>query len=180
MYGAGLERIVELADAGTRDEMSKDSLVAGLLMIHDLYPVPIEERVVQALDTVQAVHGVARRQRRAARDRGRDREAAARGQLQVVPGVVVDARAGGAPGARGGGAGPARDGRGGRLEEEEAEVTGVALPMVNGAPAWHTLDIGAPEALAATDVDGVPLFVANVDGTLLAYRNTCAELRRRA
>ena len=28
MYGAGLERIVELADAGTRDEMSKDNLVA--------------------------------------------------------------------------------------------------------------------------------------------------------
>ena len=53
MYGAGLERIVELADAGTRDEMSKDSLVAGLLMIHDLYPVPIEERVIQALDTVR-------------------------------------------------------------------------------------------------------------------------------
>ena len=53
MYGAGLERIVELADAGTRDEMSKDSLVAGLLMIHDLYPVPIEERVAQALDTVR-------------------------------------------------------------------------------------------------------------------------------
>ena len=53
MYGAGLERIVELADAGTRDEMAKDSLVAGLLMIHDLYPVPIEERVTQALDTVR-------------------------------------------------------------------------------------------------------------------------------
>ena len=53
MYGAGLERIVELADAETRDEMANDSLVAGLLMIHDLYPVPIEERVVQALDTVR-------------------------------------------------------------------------------------------------------------------------------
>ena len=53
MYGAGLERIVELADDSTRDEMAKDSLVAGLLMIHDLYPVPIEERVAQALDTVR-------------------------------------------------------------------------------------------------------------------------------
>src|SRR4029450_11886682 len=53
MYGAGLERIVELADAGTREEMAKDSLVAGLLMIHDLFPVPIEERVAQALDTVR-------------------------------------------------------------------------------------------------------------------------------
>ena len=53
MYGAGLERIVELADEGTRDEMAKDDLVSGLLMIHDLYPVPLEERVTQALDTVR-------------------------------------------------------------------------------------------------------------------------------
>src|SRR5688572_14878268 len=53
MYGAGLERIVELADDGTRDEMAKDDLVSGLLMIHDLYPVPLEERVTQALDTVR-------------------------------------------------------------------------------------------------------------------------------
>ncbi len=30
-------------------------------------------------------------------------------------------------------------------------------------------------ALVATDVDGVPLIVANVDGTLLAYRNACAD-----
>ena len=32
----------------------------------------------------------------------------------------------------------------------------------------------------ATDVDGVPLVVANVDGTLLAYRNTLRGLRRHA
>src|SRR6186713_2561994 len=54
MYGAGLERIVELIeDEGTRDRLAADELVAGLLMIHDLYPVPLEERVVQALDTVR-------------------------------------------------------------------------------------------------------------------------------
>ena len=37
----------------TREEMAADSLVSGLLMIHDLYPVPIEERVKEALDTVR-------------------------------------------------------------------------------------------------------------------------------
>ena len=78
----------------------------------------------EALDTRQAVHGVARRQRRAARDRGRGREAAPRGQLQVVPGVVVDARAGGAAGARDGGARPRGHGRGGVVEEDEAGVSG--------------------------------------------------------
>ena len=30
-----------------------DELVSGLLMIHDLYPVPIEERIMEALDTVR-------------------------------------------------------------------------------------------------------------------------------
>jgi hypothetical protein len=53
MYGAGLERIVELADAATREQMAKDDLIGGLLMIHDLFPVPIEERVMEALDTVR-------------------------------------------------------------------------------------------------------------------------------
>ena len=40
---------------------------------------------------------------------------------------------------------------------------------------WRTLEIEPPDSLAAADVDGVPLFVANVDGTLLAYRNSCAD-----
>jgi len=62
----------------------------------------------------------------------------------------------------------------GVLEEEE-EVTGIALPMANGAPSWHTLDIAPPELLTGTDVEGMSLFVANVDGTLLAYRNQCAS-----
>ena len=54
MYGAGLERIVELIeDEETRDRLASDELVAGLLMIHDLYPVPIEERVMAALDSVR-------------------------------------------------------------------------------------------------------------------------------
>src|SRR4029453_2335974 len=53
MYGAGLERIVELIDdEETRGRLAADELVAGLLMIHDLYPVPPEERVTQALESV--------------------------------------------------------------------------------------------------------------------------------
>jgi Fe-S cluster biogenesis protein NfuA/nitrite reductase/ring-hydroxylating ferredoxin subunit len=59
--------------------------------------------------------------------------------------------------------------------DEEEEVTGIALPMANGAPSWHTLDIAPPELLTGTDVEGMSLFVANVDGTLLAYRNSCAS-----
>jgi Fe-S cluster biogenesis protein NfuA/nitrite reductase/ring-hydroxylating ferredoxin subunit len=63
----------------------------------------------------------------------------------------------------------------GVVEEDEAEVTGIPLPILNGSPGWHTLDIDAPELLAATTVDGMALVVANVDGTLLAYRDQCAS-----
>jgi Fe-S cluster biogenesis protein NfuA/nitrite reductase/ring-hydroxylating ferredoxin subunit len=174
MYGAGLERIVELADAGTRDEMSKDGLVAGLLMIHDLYPVPIEERVIQALDTVRPYmeshggnvellgieDGIAKLRLegscKSCRASSSTLELAVRQALEeAAPDLLgMDVE--------------------GVLEEEE-EVTGVALPMVNGAPSWHTLDIAAPDALTATAIDDVSLFVANVDGTLLAYRNKCAD-----
>jgi Fe-S cluster biogenesis protein NfuA/nitrite reductase/ring-hydroxylating ferredoxin subunit len=173
MYGAGLERIVELADPGTRDAMSKDDLVAGLLMIHDLYPVPIEERVMQALDTVRPYmeshggnveflgieDGVAKLRLegscKSCRASSSTLELAVRQALEEAAPDLLGMDVEGV--------------------QDEEEVTGVALPMVNGAPGWHILDLDPPLALAATSVDGVALFVANVDGTLLAYRNTCAS-----
>jgi Fe-S cluster biogenesis protein NfuA/nitrite reductase/ring-hydroxylating ferredoxin subunit len=175
MYGAGLERIVELSDEGTRDAMAEDDLVAGLLMIHDLYPVPIEERVLQALDSVRPymeshggnvellgiVDGIAKLRLegscRSCRASSSTLELAVRQALEQVA--------------------PDLEGMDVEGVEEEPEISGVPLPVVqvNGAPGWHTLSIEAPDSVAATDVDGVPLFVANVDGTLLAYRNACAD-----
>jgi Fe-S cluster biogenesis protein NfuA/nitrite reductase/ring-hydroxylating ferredoxin subunit len=172
MYGAGLERIVELADAGTRDEMSKDSLVAGLLMIHDLYPVPIEERVAQALDTVRPYmesHGgnveLLGIEDGIAKLRLEGSCKSCRASSSTLELAVRQALEDAAPDLLG-------------MDVEgvvEEEVTGVVLPMVNGTPAWHTLNLDPPVTLAATHVEGIPLFVANVDGTLLAYRNTCAS-----
>jgi Fe-S cluster biogenesis protein NfuA len=66
LYGAGLDRILGiLADAGDaglpiRDALLDDGIVSSLLLIHGLYPVPLEERVVEALDSVRpflASHG---------------------------------------------------------------------------------------------------------------------------
>ena len=174
MYGAGLERIVELADAGTRDEMSKDSLVAGLLMIHDLYPVPIEERVMQALDTVRPYmesHGgnveLLGIEDGIAKLRLEGSCKSCRASSSTLELAVRQALEEAAPDLLG------MDVEG--VMEEEEEVTGIALPMANGAPSWHTLDIAPPELLTGTAVDGMSLFVANVDGTLLAYRNSCAS-----
>lgn len=59
MYGDGLERIVATirssreAGATILDELCQDGAVASLLLIHDLYPVGLRERVLEALDTVR-------------------------------------------------------------------------------------------------------------------------------
>jgi len=55
MYGAGLERIMEALEQApeVRDQVADDGVVASLLLIHDLYPVPLEERVHQALGRVR-------------------------------------------------------------------------------------------------------------------------------
>ncbi len=59
MYGDGLARIMEVigesrqAGATILDQLGQDGAVASLLLIHDLYPVSLEERVTEALDTVR-------------------------------------------------------------------------------------------------------------------------------
>jgi Fe-S cluster biogenesis protein NfuA len=66
LYGAGLERILGvIADAGEgaihiRNALLDDGIVASLLLIHGLYPVPLEERVREAVESVKpflASHG---------------------------------------------------------------------------------------------------------------------------
>jgi nitrite reductase/ring-hydroxylating ferredoxin subunit len=61
-------------------------------------------------------------------------------------------------------------------DAEPEPPPGFALPMAGG-PSWFDLDGVAElplEQLRAMDVAGMPLVVANVEGTLLAYRNACA------
>jgi Fe-S cluster biogenesis protein NfuA len=59
MYGDGLRRIIEtietsrVAGATILDQLAQDGAVASLLLIHDLYPVSLQERVLEALDTVR-------------------------------------------------------------------------------------------------------------------------------
>ena len=62
-YGAGLRRILQLADdegaldAGLLDRLLADQLVASLLVIHDLHPVDLATRVQHALDGVRPYSG---------------------------------------------------------------------------------------------------------------------------
>ncbi len=56
LYGEGLDRIVEVLaehDDGTLAEaLGEDELVAHLLLLHGLHPVPVEQRVQGALESV--------------------------------------------------------------------------------------------------------------------------------
>jgi Fe-S cluster biogenesis protein NfuA/nitrite reductase/ring-hydroxylating ferredoxin subunit len=56
-YGAGLARVVELADEELLARLTGDELVASLLVVHDLHPLGTEERVVAALDRVRPYLG---------------------------------------------------------------------------------------------------------------------------
>ena len=177
MYGEGLERIVAaLDDAGApgaaiRSALAMDGVVGSLLLIHDLHPVPVAERVSQALELVRPYmesHGgdveLLGVQDGIAHLRLQGSCRSCRASSATLELAVRQALEEAAPDLRG-------------MEVEgiaEPEPAGVALPM---APAWFDIEGVAalpPDALQAATVAGRPLVVANVAGTLLAYGNACA------
>ena len=201
MYGAGLERIVELlagaGEAGREiaSSLSDDELVATLLLIHDLHPVPLEDRVRVALDSVRPYmesHG-GNVELLSVQDgvatihlRGSCSDCAASAvtlelaikqaleeaapDLEGLEVLGVAAQTTGGPGL------PMVTGN------MPPAVTGMELPVVMTGPApqpsWVEVQSVAglaDGALTAVSVAGSDLVVANVDGTLLAYRDRCAN-----
>ncbi len=191
-HGDGLARLLSTMDVGTAREMVEaDEVVASLLLIHDLYPVALEERVVEALDSVRPYM----------ESHGGDVDF-----LGVEDGVAHLRLQGSCSGCAASSATlelaikkalseTAPDLLGIEVEGIEAEPThgppdigGTALPLAghgaapgNGAvPAlsgWQDVDAVASLAdgqMAAQVAGGVELLVANVNGTLLAYLNACA------
>src|SRR4051812_9014507 len=53
LYGEGLERIMAALDEDTGRRLAEDGVVASLLLMHGLYPVPLAERVREALESVR-------------------------------------------------------------------------------------------------------------------------------
>jgi len=174
MYGAGLERIVgALTDAGADGErlaasLAEDPLVATLLLIHDLHPVGLEQRVQEALDSVRPYmeshggnvellsleNGVAR-----IHLQGSCSDCAASSVTLEL--AIKQALEQAAP------------------DLEGLEVEGVkAQPTAGSESAWvdvESVSDLADGSLTAVNVVGRELFVANVDGDLLAYRDRCAS-----
>jgi Fe-S cluster biogenesis protein NfuA/nitrite reductase/ring-hydroxylating ferredoxin subunit len=197
MYGAGLERIVgALMDAGADGErlaaaLAEDELVATLLLIHDLHPVPLEQRVQYALDSVRPYmeshggnvellsleHGVAR-----IHLRGSCSDCSASSvTLELAIKQALEEAAPDLEGLEVEGMAPQTTGGPGLPMVTNTAPTGTELPMVMSAapaaPSWFDVDsVGelADGSLAAVSVAGSDLVVANVDGTLLAYQNRCA------
>jgi Fe-S cluster biogenesis protein NfuA/nitrite reductase/ring-hydroxylating ferredoxin subunit len=227
MYGAGLERIMAgLFDAGEDGEriaaaLSGDELVATLLLIHDLHPVDLGDRVQQALDSVRPymeshggnvellslTDGVARIHlqgscsdcsassvtlelaiKAALEEAAPDLEG-----LEVVGVAAQTAGGPGLPMVTGTATPPPPTGlelpvvMSGPVAGAPPQVAGAAPQVAEAAPhppsaamappAWFDVD-GAADlsdgALTAFIVAGSELVVANVDGTLLAYRDRCA------
>ncbi|MFZ1995663.1 MAG: NifU family protein [Solirubrobacteraceae bacterium] len=207
MYGAGLERIVELL-AGAGDtgreiasSLSEDELVATLLLIHDLHPVPLEDRVQAALKSVRPYmesHGgnvelLSLTDRVATihlRGSCSDCSASAvtlelaikQALEEAAPDLEALEVLGVAPQTSGGPGLPMVSGSVGGW----GPTSGMELPVVMAGvggdrvpqPAWVDLESVAglaDGALAAVSVAGSDLVVANVDGTLLAYHDRCAN-----
>jgi Fe-S cluster biogenesis protein NfuA/nitrite reductase/ring-hydroxylating ferredoxin subunit len=57
LYGAGLDRIVQLGDPDLTERLATDDLVASLLLVHGLHPHDLHRRVSDALDRVRPYLG---------------------------------------------------------------------------------------------------------------------------
>jgi Fe-S cluster biogenesis protein NfuA/nitrite reductase/ring-hydroxylating ferredoxin subunit len=180
LYGEGLERIMAALDDApeVRDRLVDDGVVASLLLIHDLYPVSLETRVQEALDSVRPymeshggnveLVGVAEGVAKMRLVGHCDGCPASEATLELAIKKALEDTA------------PDLEG----LEVEGVQKPGFELPVVhsNGSsPAWTDLDgePPAPGSTAPMTVAGTDVLVANVGGTLLAYRNACGWCRSR-
>jgi Fe-S cluster biogenesis protein NfuA/nitrite reductase/ring-hydroxylating ferredoxin subunit len=190
LHADALERLLDMLDEDGRWKAGQDPAIGSVLLIHDLHPEPLEERVLQALEQVRpymASHGgdvlllgiedgVARLRLVGSCDGC----GASASTLELAVEKALEETA---PDLLG-------------IEVEGAvRLTGTELPMapsVNGhdhAPPtargghaspglgdWKPLagveDV-APDELRSATVGGEALVVARVDGSLLAFRDLC-------
>jgi Fe-S cluster biogenesis protein NfuA/nitrite reductase/ring-hydroxylating ferredoxin subunit len=200
MYGSGLERILDaLFAAGEQGEriavsLTDDALVSTLLLIHDLHPVPLDERVQAALDSVRPYmeshggnvellgleQGIAKIHLQGSCS---DCSASAV-TLELAIKQALDDLAPDLEGLEVLGVAPQTMGGAGLPMVTAAPATGMELPIVmsgasgaSAAPSWFEVQsVGHPPdgTVVPVAVAGTPLLIANVDGTLLSYRDVCA------
>ncbi len=179
MHGEALGRIRDLIDDDTAQRLLADPAVAGVLLIHDMYPVSLEERVVQALDSVRPymeshggnveLLGVEDGVARLKLEGSCHGCAASASTLELAIKKALDETA--------------PDLLDVVVEGEDEPPThgppipGTELPMAGKVGGWAEVDgLGtlADGAITTVFAGDTEVMVANVDGTLLAYRNACA------
>jgi Fe-S cluster biogenesis protein NfuA/nitrite reductase/ring-hydroxylating ferredoxin subunit len=204
MYGDGLERILDiLFEAGEEGErlamaLTEDSLVSTLLFVHDLHPIALEDRVQAALETVRPYmeshggnvellgieQGVA-----TIHLRGSCSDCSASSvTLELAVKQALEEAAPDLEGLEVLGVAPQTMGGTGLPMITGSGATGMELPMVMSpgsaeppavaTPSWFDVQsVGelAESTVVPVAVAGLPLLIANVEGTLLAYRDVCAS-----
>jgi Fe-S cluster biogenesis protein NfuA/nitrite reductase/ring-hydroxylating ferredoxin subunit len=193
MYGDALGRVVGLLrerQPGLLAELASDELLESLLLVHELHPLDVDARIQRALDRVRPYLGS---HAGGVEYLGVDGQGVAQLRLEgnchgcpsstqtvktAIEGALLDA----AP------------------EITAVEVAGVSAPpepappllTIGAAPpagwyadtaapegddrGWHPLpELGPPTSRpVCLDIEGVPVLVCSVRGTLYAYRDACA------
>ncbi len=201
-----MRRIVEtLEEAGDgaaaiREAMADDGVIASLLLVHDLYPVPLDERVMEGLDQIRpyldshgggvelldVTEGVARIRLegscKTCPASSATLELAVKQALdEAAPdleGLIVEGITESAPEPSSGFDLPVLQVQadGSQSQESKAAQAQSAFNMSNGG-AWHSLDQAETVVegrVQAMDASGSMLAVARVEGTLLAFIDCCA------
>lgn len=192
LYGEGLGRVFGLIDelgdagAGLRERLAADGVVASLMLVHGLYPVSLEERVLEALESVRPymeshggdveLLGIEEGVARISLQGSCDGCPASASTLELAIKQALDEAAPDLEGLVVEGAVEA----GSPVGEDALElpVVSVAPGAAEAQPSWFDLDgigsLGEGE-LTGAEVEGVRLIVARVEGSLLAFRDACAD-----
>jgi Fe-S cluster biogenesis protein NfuA/nitrite reductase/ring-hydroxylating ferredoxin subunit len=175
LHGEGLARMLSALDPEVVDQLAEDPVVSSMLLVHGLHPVPLEQRVAAALARVRpylASHGG---------------DVALLGLEDGVAQLLLKGSCNGCASS----AATLELAIERALEEDAPDLLGLEvegamdkvrspgklLPLVSGpapspSPAWVDVELAVePGELRAA---GPGLVVANVAGTLLAYRDACA------
>ena len=206
LYGEGMRRIVDTVEVAgdgagaVREAMAADGVIASLLLIHDLYPVPLDERVSEALDQVRpyldshgggvelldVTDGVARIRLegscKTCPASSATLELAVKQALdEAAPdleGLVVEGIVDAAPEPQSGFDLPVLQVQADGTQTQQSKAAAAQAAFnVSGGAAWHELAAGAAVdegRIQALEVEGTPIVVARIEGTLLAFRDCCA------
>ena len=164
MYDEGLRKILDVITEEQRDELAADGAVASVLLAHGLFPVSLEQRVAEALDEVRPYlrsHdgdieylGISDNIVRLRMTGSCDGCGASAATLEAAVETALRAAA------------PDLDGM---------DVEGATRPPPERPPAsspeWEVLPVDPTRGETAS---ARGLMVANVAGTLLAYKDWCA------